>query len=103
MPNKRKHKKGKERVKEDSNVVRLEESLKYLIDPDHGLLDKLQRRNALSLEDAETIKNKGTYIERNRMVLHCVNRDKKLDDFILALQDADQTHVANYIQYSGGD
>lgn len=103
MPNKRKHRKGKQRITENNNLIRFEESLKYLIDPDHGLLDKLRRRNALSLEDEEKIKHKDTYIERNRMVLQCVNRDKKLDDFLLALRDADQAHVANYIHYDGGN
>lgn len=88
---------------EETCLDRLREVLALLIDPDHGLLEKLRKRNALSLEDKEDIRQEKTYIKRNQMVLKRVSRNEKFDELLLALREVDQSHVANYIHYNGGN
>lgn len=73
------------------------------MDPDHGLLNKLQIRSNLSLEKIEDVKSKETFTKRNAKLLSYILNDGHFGDLIEALKDADQSHLANYLESSGSE
>lgn len=82
-------------------MAEFEEFLKDQLDPDHGLLGKLRNRKALSKGEIDIINAKLTYRERNAKIIECLSDKNKQSDFIAALREADQTHVANYLEAKG--
>lgn len=80
---------------------KFKEFLKDQVDSDHGLLGKLRSRGALSRGEIDIINAQLTYRERNTKVIECLSDKNKQSEFIGALREVDQTHIANYLEAEG--
>src|SRR6218665_3372853 len=71
------------------------------IEPDFGLLDKLRESKALSRIEIAEVKAQQTSYKRNSMILDYISARDQCDNFILALKDTHQIHIANFLAANG--
>ena len=76
-----------------------------LIEPDFGLLDELRSKRILDdIHIAHVRAGVNLYEQNNRLLeyLKWRNSDDVCQQFLTALKTTQQEHVANYIEYDGG-
>lgn len=87
---------------DNENLLNLyHEFLEESIDPDHGFLDKLKCKNALTKKEMLEVEAQATYIRRNSKLLEYISAKCKCDDLLSALRDSCQSHIANYVEANG--
>ena len=82
-------------------------TLKYrladIIEPDFGLLDELLRLDVLSRRQYDDVRSeRRAAYRRSEAVLDLLTSEVQCDKFLIALQQTDQQHVANFIRQNGG-
>lgn len=76
--------------------------LQERIDPDHGLLIKLQTFS-LPSADVVTIKSNSSFIERNNKMIDVIlQKQDYVKIFLRALSETEQQHLVNYLKADGG-
>lgn len=71
------------------------------IEPDFGLLDKLRESKALSRIEIAEVRAQQTSYKRNSTILDYISASDQCDNFILALKDTHQIHIANFLAANG--
>lgn len=85
-----------------SKINAQREKLQDIIAPGFGLTDKLFACNVLNADEKSLIDTTETTFDQNRMLLDFILKSGKCNEFVQALRDSDQTHVANWIEGNGG-
>ena len=81
-------------------LERLSPSLLKLIEPDFGLIHELYLRKVLADSERQSVQAKASVFDRNKHLMSFLKR-KSPDqgrDFLLALDNTDQMHIANWIE-----
>jgi len=85
-----------------SNIIRLNDALTSVIEPDFGLLDELLSREVLTRRLHAKVRSERTAYERNDAMLDLLVSEDQCDKFLAALQQTSQQHVVNFITQNGG-
>ena len=86
-------------------LKRLSPSLVKLIEPNFGLIHELYLLKVLADSEKQSVEAKATVLDRNVHLMSFLEH-KSPDqgrDFLLALDNMDQRHVANWIENPGGE
>ena len=87
-------------------LLHLKVDLREMIDPDFLLPEELVSQGVLSDEHRQNVKEKGSYQERNDVLLNFVIQNDvsslTLSKFTTCLGLTDQDHVCNFIHCEGG-
>jgi len=79
--------------------------LQALIDSEFGLLEELLRRLLLTEKSYEDVRTKSDHFKKNDCLLHYIklkSTEKEFLDFLDALRNTHQGHVANFLLANGG-
>jgi len=85
-----------------SNIKRLKSDLVNIIEPDFGLLSELLRRDVLTRPQLADVRSERTVYTENNVMLDLLVSEDQCDNFVKALEQTSQQHVANYIRQNGG-
>jgi len=86
-----------------ANVVNLRSQLIELLEPDFGLLDHLLSLKVLTRPQLADLRSERTVYRRNGAMLDLlVSSDDKCDEFLKALWQSGQQHIANFVTENGG-
>jgi len=85
-----------------SAIITLKSLLAEMMEPDFGLLDQLLASNVLTRRQIAKVRSKATVYERNDALLDLLTEEDQCTEFVNALVQTDQKHVANYVTQHGG-
>ena len=85
-----------------SAIITLKSLLAEMMEPDFGLLDQLLASNVLTRRQIAKVRSKATVYERNDALLDLLTEEDQCTEFVKALEQTDQKHVANYVTQHGG-
>ena len=89
--------------KSNEAIERHREFLEEHMDPDFGLLEKLLSNKTLSRKQFSEVKDRSPFYKRNAQLLDFILEKRQGDRLIEALRDTEQIHIANYLNWNGGE
>lgn len=75
------------------------------MDPDYGLVDRLQETEAIDYDEVEIICAEKVPFKKSRKILDTIlegNASEKIEKFCQALRDTKQQHLLNFVAANGG-
>lgn len=85
----------------EKKIAKYRDFLKGRMDPEK-VLDWLLAKNILCHEEVDEVKCRSTNSQRNEKLVDCIIEKDEDEEFINALRDTDQQHLANYLLNDGG-
>jgi hypothetical protein len=92
-----------QRGKYSETIQRLRSNLMLMMDTEWGLLDELITLDVITHNEADEVQNERTRESRAAQLLNLVMKmsDAQQEQFLIALDNNQQTHVSEYIRANG--
>lgn len=86
---------------QEKKTAKYRDFLKRRMDPDK-VLDWLMAKTILCHEEVDEVKSRSTNSQKNEKLLDYIVEKDEMEEFINALRDTFQQHLANYLLNDGG-